>query len=555
MLIIEKDNRGQWRFFALFQVICSTCATGFHRHCTSIMSSSEAATKQRDDAKGILEKLKHQSSWALRILENRKHSINSVEDASSNVKKQISSIRQQLNEILSAQEERALSQLDELKKGESQHFERELDRCQDLINTTKNATAVLQNSLKHGTDADVLLTYNKAKRESYLCEKSLKEVSKQLKDVVLVFSPDKSLQMFLGTLKEMGKFSLSHTAVQIPPPYSVRADTILIPEDDIIESPKSTTPDSLSIAAPKPPQPPPKQNGLAKAFPPSPSITPVVPTHRADIPRGKMETFFKVRTAQDRDNCCITGAEFVSGGRIVVVDQVHRKIKLFDRDYHWIGERVLSARPYDIAALSGNEIAVTLPREKRFLLMQVRETDFTILAAIQTGAKCWGIAYSNYMLAVCCYESPPSIKLMSRDGRELKVISKDSVGHNLFFFPEYVVLDRTASSMYVTDRYKKTVIAVSTQGEKLWEIRYDGLKQPKGICLHGNRLFVAGCKSHNIIMINTDGEILGDVIIEGVSNPHKILLAPGSDKLLVTQYAMTLIDVERNTVKVFSLPW
>ena len=520
------------------------------------MSSSEAATKQRDDAKGILEKLKHQSSWALRILENRKHAISSVDDAATNVKKQISSIRQQINEILSAQEERALSQLDELKKGESQHFERELDRCQDLINTTKNATAVLQNSLKHGTDADVLLTYNKAKRESYLCEKSLKEVSKQLKDVVLVFSPDKSLQMFLGTLKEMGKFSLSHTAVQIPPPYSVRADTILIPEDDVIESPKSTTPDSLSIAPTKPPPPPqPKQNGLAKAFPPSPSITPVVPTHRLDIPRGKIETFFKVRTAQDRDNCCITGAEFVSGSRIVVVDQVHRKIKLFDRDYRWIGERVLSARPYDIAALSGNEIAVTLPREKRFLLMQVRETDFTILAAIQTGAKCWGIAYSNYMLAVCCYESPPSIKLMSRDGRELKVISKDSVGHNLFFFPEYVVLDRTASSMYVTDRYKKTVIAVSTQGEKLWEIRYDGLKQPKGICLHGNRLFVAGCKSHNIIMVNTDGEILGDVIIEGVSNPHKILLAPGSDKLLVTQYAMTLIDVERNTVKVFSLPW
>ena len=519
------------------------------------MSSTEAATKQREDAKGIIEKLRHQSSWALRILENRKHAIDSINDAATNVKKQISSIRQQLNEILSAQEERALAHLDELKKGETQHFEREVDRCQDLVNTTKNATVVLQNSLRHGTDADVLLTYNKANREGYLCEKSLKEISKQLKDVVLVFSPDKSLQMFLGTLKEMGKFSLSHTAVQIPPPYSVRADTILIPDDNIVESLKSTSPDSISVDVKQQHQRKKVANDLGKAFPPSPSITPVIPTHRSDIPRGKLETFFKVRTAQDRDNCCITGAEYVSGGRVVVVDQVHRKIKLFDNEYRWVGERVLSARPYDIAALSGNEIAVTLPREKRFLLMQVRESDFTILAAIQTGAKCWGIAYSNYMLAVCCYESPPSIKLMSRDGRELKVISKDSVGHNLFFFPEYVVLDRTASCMYVTDRYKKTVIAVSTQGDKLWEIRYDGLKQPKGICLHGNRLFVAGCKSHNIIMINTDGEILGDVIVEGVSNPHKLLLAPGSDKLLVTQYAMTLIDVERNTVKVFSLPW
>lgn len=151
----------------------------------------------------------------------------------------------------------------------------------------------------------------------------------------------------------------------------------------------------------------------------------------------------------------------------------------------------------------------------RFLCIcfQVRESDITILAAVQVGAKCWGIAYSNYLLAVCCYDSPPCIKLMSRDGRELKIISKDSVGHNLFFFPEYVVLDRAAGCLYVTDRYKKTVVALTTQGEKLWEVRYDGLKLPKGIALHGNRLFVAGNKSHNVLMITTDGEIMGNVIV------------------------------------------
>lgn len=177
------------------------------------------------------------------------------------------------------------------------------------------------------------------------------------------------------------------------------------------------------------------------------------------------------------------------------------------------------------------------------------------MAAIQTGAKCWGISYSNYMLAVCCYDSPPSIKLMSRDGRELKVISKDNVGHNLFFFPEYIVLDRTAGNMYVTDRYKKTVVALTTQGEKLWEIRYDGLKLPKGIALHGNRLFVAGNRSHNVLVVNMDGEVLGDVVIDDLANPNKIALSPGSDKLFVSQYSMTLIDVERNTIKVFTLPW
>lgn len=159
------------------------------------------------------------------------------------------------------------------------------------------------------------------------------------------------------------------------------------------------------------------------------------------------------------------------------------------------------------------------------------------------------------MIAVCCYDSPPCVKLMSRDGRELKVISKDNVGHDLFFFPEYIVLDRTAGCLYVTDRYKKTIIALTTQGEKLWEVRYDGLKLPKGIALHGNRLLVAGNKSHNVLMLTTDGEILGSVIVGEVSNPNKIAFSPRSDRLLVSQYSMTLIAGERNTVKVFTLPW
>ena len=485
-------------------------------------------------------------------MDNRNHSIQSLEDAAANVKKQIASIRQQINEILTAQEERALTQLEDMKKSEIAQFEREMERAVDLVNTTKNATAVLKNSLTHGTDADVLVTYNKAKREANFCEKSLKEVARHLRDVVLVFSPDKSLQMFLGTLKEMGKFSLTHQDVNIPPPYTVRADTILIPEERIVESPEGSQNESITHNRSHRKG---NVNDLQINFPSSPSVTPVVVHQNKKIPQARMVTYFKVRTTQDRDNCCITGADFVGEGRIILADQVHRKIKIFDREYRWIGERVLSARPFDVAAISNTEIAVTLPREKRFLLMQVRESDLTILAAIQTGAKCWGISYSNYMLAVCCYDSPPCVKLMSRDGRELKVISKDNVGHNLFFFPEYCVLDRTAGCLYVTDRYKKTVIALTTQGEKLWEIRYDGLKMPKGIALHGNRLFVAGCKSHNILMINTDGEILGDIIVEGVSNPHKIVLAPGSDRLIVTQYAVTLIDVERNTIKVFSLPW
>lgn len=58
----------------------------------------------------------------------------------------------------------------------------------------------------------------------------------------------------------------------------------------------------------------------------------------------------------------------MTDGRIILVDQMLRKLKLFDQNYHWAGEKVLPARPYDIVSVSDNEVAVTFPREKKIHL-------------------------------------------------------------------------------------------------------------------------------------------------------------------------------------------
>ena len=108
-------------------------------------------------------------------------------------------------------------------------------------------------------------------------------------------------------------------------------------------------------------------------------------------------------------------------------------------------------------------------------------------------------------------------------------------------------------SLYVTDKYKKSVIGITMEGDKRWECTYHGLKNPRGIAVYNNRIYVAGCRSHSVVLMNTDGEIIGDIIIEGISFPNKICLSPRADRLLVTQFQGTLIDIERNTVKIYRL--
>jgi len=55
------------------------------------------------------------------------------------------------------------------------------------------------------------------------------------------------------------------------------------------------------------------------------------------------------------------------------------------------------------------------------------------------------------------------------------------------------------------------------------------------------------------MLLTTDGEVVCDVITEGISFPNKICLSPHADRLLVTQFQGTLIDIERNTVKIYRL--
>ncbi|KAL4223191.1 hypothetical protein ACF0H5_016663 [Mactra antiquata] len=535
------------------KVCCSSCVTVDHRKCSHVTTSVDAAAKYRNEVDTLTEKLRHQNGWSARIMENRQHSMRLLEDAESQLKSQIISVRQQFEELLRSQEKRMLDDLKSLKTKEKQKYEKEIAKCEEMICTTSNALNIIKNSMQHGTDSDILMSVNSVKKEAKNCERNLTDLSKDLTDILLIFTPDRTLSQLLGSLKDIGKISFSYSHVHVQPPYNLNV------QDSIIESETETEPE-----VPSPdhdhhvPEAKPTLSALKQIVDETPRSSrmsnhskarsnsrrsrhsPAINSSRnsvlsnskfiEDTPRSKasrnsgsdifhstmdsmdddirhksksrllspvtpmgrnsqrrfatnpaaLEFFFKARTAQDRENCILTGATYLTDGRIVLVDQMLRKLKLFDQNYHWVGEKVLPARPYDICYVTDNEVAVTFPREKK-----------------------------------------------------IQVFS----GRNLF----------------VSDKYKKSIICISLDGEKRWECAYQGLKNPRGIAIVGTRIYVAGCRSHSVVLLSTDGEIMGEIIVEGISFPNKICLSPHADRLLVTQFQGTLIDIERNTVKIYRL--
>ncbi|XP_062584819.1 E3 ubiquitin/ISG15 ligase TRIM25-like [Saccostrea cucullata] len=548
-------------------ILCGTCVTVNHRQCSSVKTCNEAAAEHKDDSRALIENLKHQTDWSVRIMDNRKHCVESLEDAAKHVRNQIANIRKQINDVLDAQENRIIEELEDLKRIEMEVLETEKDTCKGIMSTTRNSAALLKNALEHGTDTDLLSCIAQIKKETRISEKTLKNISNQLKDVYVDFKPDKNLPTVLNQLKELGSFAVARQSILIPPSYAVRADTILMTEvKEDIEQDRRPTIEKEGYRKQKE-----TVNQELKDFKnfvlPPIMDTPVSSTpqklstfrssrkQRSSTARiATLESTFRGQTPNDRENCSLTGAVFIGNGRIILVDQVHRKLKLFDHQYKWIAEKVLSVRPYDVASCSGTEVAVTLPKEKRVLLFTVKDSDISLTGGFQTGAKCFGIGCTQDLFAISCYTSPPSVKIMTRDGRELHVFKQDQFGQDLFFFPDYVTVDKEGKNLYVTDKYKKSVISLTTKGEKRWEVRYHHLKGARGVVVHGTRVFVAGNRSHNILEMSTEGEVIGAIVIDGVNNPHKLCVSPGGDRLLVTQHHLTLPKVEKNIVKIFKLP-
>lgn len=589
------------------QVICSSCVTIDHRKCRHVTTTAEAAEKQHNDAETLRERLKLQRDWARRIADNRRHSSQVMDDSANQIRQQITSIREQINDLLVQKESKILEELKVIHTEEKQKYEGAIETCDGLVSTTENAISLLQNSLKHGSDTDVILAIDNVRNESHTCEGKLSELTTQLHDLFISFSADNALQSLVNNLDDIGKLTTTRANANLTAPYhvdsltthrsdnthrshvdhvhhiSTRRTSQTTHRDDKREIELEESLRSLPISPVSPGRRSPLAivpHGHRKVLTPpyepikSPLITPrknhiqspsplpplMIPKSISPFPYNRMipkpatlETFFKGRTSNDRENCAFTGAEIIQDGRIILLDQTHRKIKVFNHNYQWCGEKVLSAKPYDVCCIGGSDIAVTLPTEKKIQLYTVRESDFICIANIQTGAKCWGIAYAQKKFAVCCFSAPPSVKLMSRDGRELKTIARDMAGNDYFNFPDYVAMDKATKNIYVTDRYRKSISCLTSLGEKRWEIRYDNLKGPRGIAVYGSKVFVAGCRSHTVVQLNIDGDILGDVISEGISYPTKIVVHPNGENMLVTQQQSSLIDIEKNMVKIYSL--
>lgn len=460
------------------KVACSECARTEHKTCETVISIDKVAGEIRNsfEALKLLDKLKECMEETECIVLDRKRTTDKLNAAKENVLKKVKKVREEIN--------RALDELESIFKEDLQSthsqvinaLDDQIGRCHLLQKAVDSSKGVLQAAIEHGTDNELFVVAHRMEREFHKYETVLEKESKNLHDMNYDFELNYEIEHVLLALDEIGSVKVN------------RVPTI---------------------------------------------VSPFIKKHATPVTR------FDATSPMDERCAELTGGTFLPDDRLMLVDNANRKLKLFTPDGDPLCEFELSSPPWDITCIPGGMAAVTLPSEKKVMLVSGMNDCITPVEQFNTSGKCYGIAYSYYSkdLVVAC-DTPgdglATVKVVSLAGEEIRDIAIGENGQSIITRPSYVATSPFDADVYVSDECNNTIIGVTMNGELRFQHSHPYLKLPVGIAAdnHGC-IYVCGNGSCDIHQLSRDGQRIR-LLADGLTHPRAIAFDPYGDRFLVT---------------------
>ena len=213
----------------------------------------------------------------------------------------------------------------------------------------------------------------------------------------------------------------------------------------------------------------------------------------------------------------ITGCCFMPGGELVLCDYGNHKVKVLDSSFEMRESANLPVAPFGVAAVDGNTVIVTLPKECQLQYIQV--LPYLIKTHIKFVDKwCWGVAVATGFIYVMCdrgnYDAELRVYDVSWNLLKRIGINPDGTNNRIFEVGRYIAVSRSENKIFATDWETDTVWCLTTDGETVYQYRNEALRKPRG-------LFVD--EKDNVIVVGWKGDFVHIILADGCS--HKTLLS------------------------------
>jgi hypothetical protein len=460
------------------KVACSECTRIDHKSCETVIPVDKVAGEIRDSSEALklLDKLKECNEETECIVLDRKRTSDKLKSTKDKVLSKVKAVRIEINKVLDELEQMFKQDLENTHTQVINGLEDQIGRCHLLQKAVNSSRAILQAAIEYGTDNELFVVAHRMEREFHKYETVLEKEESNIRDIDYDFEQNYEIEHILMALDEIGSLKVNKTPTVVSPFIKKRA-----------------TPGSR----------------------------------------------FDATSAMD-DRCAeLTGGTFLPDDRLMLVDNANRKLKLFTPDGDLLCEFELSSAPWDITCVPCGMAAVTLPSEKKVMLVSGMNDCITPVEQFNTSGKCYGIAYSYYAkdLVVAC-DTPgdglATVKVISLSGDELRNIAIGENGLSIISRPSYVATNPFDADVYVSDECNNTIIGITTNGEIRFNHKHSYLKLPVGIAAdnHGC-IYVCGNGSCDIHQMTRDGQRIR-LLTDGLPHPRAIAFDPYGDRFLVT---------------------
>jgi hypothetical protein len=226
-----------------------------------------------------------------------------------------------------------------------------------------------------------------------------------------------------------------------------------------------------------------------------------------------------VKTLSDKANCDISGCAVLYTKELVLADYNNHKVKLISKENRLVQqEKALDSNPFDIAVMSQDQFAVTMPLNHEIVVMTT-DDKLSCVRSIKVDRPCYGIDFNQDRLYVAC-SYPPSMIVLNTQG---DILNDIPLKYRSDYVIPYIAVGKDSKLLYTSDYDNNSIVSVSLQGKVTATYKHTGLSGQRAMlmlddgsllvcCYNGTIHKVKGDLKHGKIMYKgEDGDLLQSI--------------------------------------------
>ena len=242
---------------------------------------------------------------------------------------------------------------------------------------------------------------------------------------------------------------------------------------------------------------------------------------------------------------CVSGLAVSDNGTLLVGDCNNRTLKVFSQDSTLLSSVRLSDWCNDVT-VTEDDIAVVSTRDKTLHFLDISDpTTASVQRSVSLSYRVWAITTYSDKLVVTTHTTPPSVRMIDRNGKEVWSVSKGPDNQQLLDKPLFIVTSKIndTETVIVSDRNKHTLTLLNVNNGSLLKIVDMKGKGPRGITVDNDGNIFVACSTSEICVWSNDFTKSRTLISQKdlEKEPECIAYSRSTDTLYISYYEFLII--------------